>query len=349
MTHYLIGSLTSKWFAKILPEMQRQAGGIMIGLGPFKSRWFSEGKRLEDYPWFLEFDYSAFDQSLAPLMISTAFDIAATYYEDCPGKTEYFDYLKRNMIYTLILDPSGTAFRKRGGIASGDPWTSIIGSICNLLATTVGLNLLGYKLGVDYDPWVYGDDGLLGFRRKPPPIEELAKALKTHLGMTIKPAATKVSQELTTEILPNGNFKDGGNCTFLQNNWDEYLSPIRPMEDFLTHLYTPEKNPWFDRDARIPPVEYATWALSRVWAYYILWYYNPVVRDFIKRFWVYLRETLSYTYNPKYKHIAIDNLIEQRLNDQFLFSSRYFLMELPSDSVVSSLYLQQKPRRTEGL
>uniref|UniRef100_A0A2V0RC36 RdRp n=1 Tax=viral metagenome TaxID=1070528 RepID=A0A2V0RC36_9ZZZZ len=284
--YYLVASLTSQVYTKILSYLRPSRGGVMIGLGPFGGKWGALYDSLLGDGEILEFDFSRFDSTVPPAVIKAAYSLIKSRFEDCPGKDAYFAYLRRNMISTVILDPSGTAFRKKGGIASGDPYTSIVGSYCNMIMCIGALTRLGLELGVDYDIWAYGDDGLIKFYSKKVDKAEFTRTLGELFGMIVKEKATKVSVDVSSTLNENGEW-ERENVTFLHNNFTPRGFPIRSMSDMLIRLYSPEKHVWPDQ-SHPRPREYGTWLLSRVYAYYILYYFNQEARDLLGYFYDYL-------------------------------------------------------------
>lgn len=55
--------------------------------------------------------------------------------KDIKGHHDVFDYLVWNFINTKLTFPSGDTYRKSHGIPSGSAFTSLIGSICNMIIT----------------------------------------------------------------------------------------------------------------------------------------------------------------------------------------------------------------------
>jgi len=397
--HYLVGSVTSKAYEKMLNSLRPQHGGVMIGLGPYGGKWNYEYSKIQNYRYVIEFDFSSFDQSLAKTVINAAFSHIERHFDSGRSsrtgqhcRTRYFDYLRRNMINTVIMDPSGTCFRKRAGIASGDPYTSIVGSYANLLMTIAAHAALGYVLNKDYVPWAYGDDGLVCYRRVPPQVDEYALMLKSLFGTIVKPSQTKLnvwgvkdvlrlnsrnvnlSKIMRTDtreglyatddldsndnlwrsvyklasdyaesdrwIYPGFNSVlglDGDflheNVTFLGNQFTCGGHPVRSLTDCLVRLGTPERHPW-PRPEAPRPHDYNLWVASRIAAFYVVFYWNPVASRLLADFHTWFVDNHPITVQPNERIVTeIRRILGPNIDPTFIQSHK-----LPSHSDISFLY-----------
>nr|QDH87090.1 MAG: RNA-dependent RNA polymerase [Partitiviridae sp.] len=78
-------------------------------------------------------DFSGFDSSVPAFIIGDAFEIVRTHLEMDDEETDLFYRLTNDFIHSRIVLPDASIYQKHRGIPSGSPFTSIVGSICNLL------------------------------------------------------------------------------------------------------------------------------------------------------------------------------------------------------------------------
>jgi hypothetical protein len=145
----------------------------------------SDARQSEDNEIEFEIDHKRFGFRLAEPLLVDAFGIIRSMLP--PG--EEWDYrilheMAHNIIKTIIL-PGGWVYRATFGNWSG-PWTSILDSICNWLATCSSLDY--YKVQpANVDLWIYGDDTLIGFKRGKRPLNltppDVQRILKDKFGI----------------------------------------------------------------------------------------------------------------------------------------------------------------------
>jgi len=124
--------------------MELPGGPLLIGKGSQRlyTEWlvnYREGEILHGL------DFSAFDTSVPPWMIHTAFDILHQNvdWETWHGRPvskrnrqkwrNVWDGMKYYFINTPILMPDGRMFRKHGGVPSGSYFTQLIDSVVNMI------------------------------------------------------------------------------------------------------------------------------------------------------------------------------------------------------------------------
>jgi len=202
-----------------------------------------------------------------------------------PMLERYFEREIRLMSKTLVFLPTGIAVRTNGMITSGNPWTSIIGSIANQIA------LYSYLIahGVPDDEvavYTYGDDGVLGIMDTTSTrflnATHMSIWLKSSFGLTLKPAQTIETPNLVAELLVNRRqiryesrlpsvlIINEPTVVFLGSMFINQGVPFRPFEDMYLRLCVPE----FVGDT-------PAWELMRIYSYYVEHYFNPRSRMYL--------------------------------------------------------------------
>lgn len=168
-------------------------------------------------------DWKSFDQTIPTQVITTSFHIL----KECFGIDSFSE--KDEKIWNLvklyfctcpIIAPNGARYsRRRKGIPSGSYFTSLVGSISNILLLTY-LTLLQ---GVNSDLMVLGDDGVIG-TGYPVNISRLKLDAKKSFSMSL---------DISNPIY-NKDF------TFLKHNWYGARAQ-RPLSETAQRLKYPER------------------------------------------------------------------------------------------------------------
>lgn len=175
------------------------------------------------YPAQGSFDWSKFDATIPTQVVSTAFDIVEGMLTEVP---EYMQLVRRYFSTCAIVDPFGRVIKgRRRGIPSGSFFTSIVGSISNLLMITYLL----LDKGVKWEIMVLGDDSVLGLSGRLNTTQMVEEAMQT-FGMVLKPDKLSYTAEVK----------------FLGHAWIKG-QPHRPVQESFQRLVYPERlSPWID-------------------------------------------------------------------------------------------------------
>jgi len=171
-------------------------------------------------------DFSGFDATVPPFVIGDAFSILKTHLDLTDEEQDLYYRLTNDFIHARIVLPDCSVYQKHRGIPSGSPFTSIIGSICNLLI----LNYIWIKLtGVALDEnrvLVLGDDSIVATNSSVS-LDQIARAAG-EVGMEISVDKSKVAAR-------------GDRVEFLGHEW-ENGRPHRPKREVVIRLVFEEKH-----------------------------------------------------------------------------------------------------------
>jgi hypothetical protein len=321
LVRHLLGSIGSKPYTWALKTKPKEQGGVMLGMGPFSSNYDRLARYNKLNTSFLMMDFSSFDSTVPSWLIRAALRLVLSRFKDLPPK--YFDSEFRQLVNTRIAFPNGEVISKKGGIASGDPWTSIIGSYCNWIA----LDITMHHFGLESNIWVFGDDSLIGLKSLPPRVSvgDITDYLFSTFGLVAKPAQTW----LTQQFFSSSDSPDGTSVCFLSSCFLKTPSctvPVRSTEDMHNLLLHPESNP-----------EDYVWEMVRVTALYLLYFFNRDAADHLFWYWTWLHKKFDV---PDYKLIRRHHLGSLR---ELGFDPRHFdcswLVTLPDPTEIISLYL----------
>jgi len=295
LDYHLFASLASKSYTRILRNFRQDIGGIMVGIGPYHGCWRRLGNYLKGATTYTMIDFSGFDQSLPGWLIRTAFNfvkksfVPATAYD-----SNYWDYMYNNLVETLIAYPTGEILQKLAGVASGDPWTSIIGSVCNYIILGSVLDPRFYRI------YVFGDDSIIAYFKDGVPnlieipisceassawggdtlltLEQISIMVNSRYGVTV---SVKKSFTCNTLYMTDASILRGEwdlHAQFLSLYFHEDGHPVKRTQDVLEHLMCPE----FGRNS-------INWEKLRTLSYYVNSFFNPVLENHILNYFSYLK------------------------------------------------------------
>lgn len=137
--------------------------GIAIGCNRMGSDWARISKHFEGAKYIMVGDYSKFDQSIPPDLLSMGLDaLLNTYIVTDPYTENYISnykrWFKQNIISSTHIIDDKVIFQANGGMPSGTLWTSLLNSVMNMIIIYHTCTRLKVK---NYKPVVYGDDHII--------------------------------------------------------------------------------------------------------------------------------------------------------------------------------------------
>jgi len=202
--------------------------GIDFMNGKFK--YFHE--KLGEYNYVIECDLKRFDQHTGTEVLKAAWAILRSCYPDNSEMDRLFDYYASGFIYKNIVIPGGLLYRVKKSIATGSPFTTVIGSIVNWINWTVIMEDLGIEPKY-YHLMVYGDDTLICFKHEfMLPLEKIKKIAYQIHGIVIDPLSIKKV---------NGNPLRDDMPTFLKT-FSFFGLPGRKLSDMGEKAFYPEQS-----------------------------------------------------------------------------------------------------------
>nr|YP_004564597.1 NIb [Hardenbergia mosaic virus] len=140
-----------------------------VGMTKFYAGWDKLMRSLPDGWVYCHADGSQFDSSLTPLLINAVLDIRKFFMEDWWVGTEMLENLYAEIVYTPILAPDGTIFKKFRGNNSGQPSTVVDNTLMVVIAVYYSSIQLGWTCEDIQNRLVFfanGDDIILAVREE---------------------------------------------------------------------------------------------------------------------------------------------------------------------------------------
>nr|QKI28960.1 hypothetical protein [Kummerowia striata partitivirus] len=186
------------------------------------------------FEYIYSLDFSKFDATVPAKMIDDAFRVVRTHLELDEADQALFTRYVNDFIHSRIIAPDGEVYQKHRGVPSGSAFTSIIGSIVNLILISYMWNKCTGTM-LDHDRvLIMGDDVVV--------------ASHTRLEMSqLATAASELGFELSVEksTITKTRHKSVGyfdNRThFLGHTW-VFGIPHRPVEELVKRMAFPERH-----------------------------------------------------------------------------------------------------------
>jgi hypothetical protein len=187
-------------------------------------------------------DFSGFDASIPAHIIDDAFGLLATYLEMSDEETILFKRIQNDFIHSQLLTPEGEIYQVHKGVPSGNPFTSLIDSVVNLIVVQyMWLRVTGNMIPGD-SALILGDDVIIA-RDERIPLSKLAKAA-AELGFTLSVEKSEVARSYReSDLIESGQttneFSD--QVYFLGHYWVNGRAR-RPMKEVLQRQVFPERH-----------------------------------------------------------------------------------------------------------
>jgi len=344
LVRHLLGSMCSKPYARVSKAYRKDRGGTLIGIGAF-NMWYDRlanaVDKAADGVGFMVTDFSGYDQTVPEYVINTIMDRRIRLrFDECKGASGYWRSEKKQLVHTEIALPEGVVVKKKRGISSGDPWTSLVGSEAHEFMALVVFKLLGVTALV----WVFGDDSLMKIIYCPFPLSELTerytKKMFEVFGLEVKGSASYATglmvQEGTHPVVGKGvEFLSA----YFFKRYDTVV-PVPAWEKCLEGLMYPEKNPApeEERDMTFERGDHFTLEIVRCVSYFLVYYWNEPARLLIEQ---YHRWLIGHKIQARIEDItplARKIIVEELSWDPSLFFAEW-IQRLPTFCEMLDLYL----------
>lgn len=160
-------------------------------------------------------DFSKFDSTLQPKLLSMAFKILRTHFNLSDEEQLIWEKVINYFIHTPILMPDGYVYRKHTGVPSGSYFTQLVDSICNYLAIQYAMIILYGEAVFEDKILVLGDDSLFSVPKYLPP--NVISSVLGELGLVVNPDKT-------------GVYVNGQDPDFLGHTWEHGIVNREPSE-----------------------------------------------------------------------------------------------------------------------
>jgi hypothetical protein len=279
LVRHLMGQLGARPYMAALHNVNKENGGVLLGMGPFSEAYQNVANWAKGAKFYCFLDFKAFDQSIGAKLLGAAMGHIRTRYHTEPGSKAYWSSEFEHLVRTEIALPDGSVYKKKRGVASGDPWTSLADSYANWIAIKTVCNRLGWDARI----WTFGDDSIIAvYEGRQIPMSTLKEEFFNTWGLTLSDMKSYYSRNLV-DIDDNPTPKRSGSFLsmyFLQTPMG--VRPTRPLDDLYELMLVPEKNKG--------NIE---WELWRTVSAYLIFYYNEDARIILEEYWAYLHDAFN--------------------------------------------------------
>jgi hypothetical protein len=232
----------------------------LFGFGVSNHHFTWLRSNVKDFKYLYSVDFKSFDQTVPrPLLEQFLLHIYEQMVEVSTFSFTHYLSERDEVINSRFSFPDGDTYEKSSGITSGDPWTSLLGSLISYYILRLYLER---TFNHNAKAFTFGDDGLLA-SHVPIDLENLADFVQSNFKMIIHPDKSISGNSLLCVPFLS---------TYLRDDGSPFSDPLR---SYLNLLY-PER--WRDDPS---------WEIMRARMALILNYYGPL-RDYIEEFLIWI-------------------------------------------------------------
>jgi len=296
LKRHLMGSLTSVPYSKLVSSFSKKGGGVLIGMGNYHMNYSQLAKDITGIKkpvTYLCVDFSGYDQTVPAEVIKWGLTRISSRFSTCDGSEAYWMSELNHLVHTEIAFPTGEVYMKGRGVASGDPWTSQLGSEANWLMQELAFRFLGW----DARAWTFGDDVIVAIDTLPKGGTSGAQLLTQYenaMGKLFKLEVKGSDSYCTPQLSISGPEPvDGQSVKFLSNFFMEsaLIFPAPEFSKTLESMMYPEYNPFSKEHTELKSwevEELLSFELMRTSCLYITSYWNESSRHLLEQYHIWL-------------------------------------------------------------
>lgn len=256
--------MASQNYMKRQKLLDKNNGGILLGHGAFGGRynyqWIHD--RLRGFDVYLQMDYSSYDQTVPQALIQASFNHIRRGFSTMPGSDEFWRSQLSQLMNTKILMPDGNVHQKTRGVASGDPWTSIVGSYGNFIALEYAMMVEADHvrdetgMAIEWKIFTFGDDSIVGIKFLVGPrwfydeyihryLKSVLPRMKACLAVTFGLNVSEKKSFASKHLVSVTDNPGSGESVMLLSNFivdvAGHKMPTRPLGDLHRKLMHPER------------------------------------------------------------------------------------------------------------
>ncbi|AYU71187.1 RNA-dependent RNA polymerase [Trichoderma harzianum mycovirus 1] len=324
LVRHLMGSIGSGPYMALQRGLDKSKGGVLLGMGPFSENYERIAKWAKGAKKYIFMDFKKFDQRIPRRVLRAVMYHIRRAFRKTRGSGAYWASEFRHLVDTEIAMPDGSVYRKRMGVASGDPWTSLADSYAGYVMIKMACDALGWDVKV----WTFGDDSIVAVYNDVgegvDPLLALTEMIRKEFGAHISPEKSYATDNLVgidgePEIRATGSFLS---MYFYATPMG--IRPTRSIQDLYELFLKPEKNRG--------TVE---WEVTRTSMAYLLFYYNDQARYLLECYWDWLHRRFKI---PELTGTRDDLALLRELDIPWRLFRKEWLSRLPRPSEVETLY-----------
>lgn len=224
----IVGTRYSK---RVMENLRRQRPFVWGTHGFERAAIISEIESRYRYVYSL--DFSKFDSTVPARMIDDAFRVARTHLDLDEKEQDVWRRYVNDFIHSRIIAPNGHVYQVHKGIPSGSAFTSIIGSIVNLiLVSYMWEKITGHSLPHDR-VLVMGDDVIIGSN---------ARVTKAQLASAASDLGFVLSVEKTDIVDTSDDAQQYWKRTHFLGHYWFHSQPHRPEKELVQRMVYPERH-----------------------------------------------------------------------------------------------------------